>query len=152
MVKVPVRVDRGANGQLWECGKRFQLKRRARGGLKSLDHDRRVAPNQEPAVAARLQPFRTICNRGIQAVADLSNRRKTLVGNWLLRDARVVGQSLRQCRNRRKFRTRIQRAQSRSSGKEASTRKRFRRIVHVDLHEILGGGYWFRRFRAISFW
>ena len=50
MVEVPVRVESRADGHLRDRAQRFQLKCRADGRLKSLDHERRIAADQESAV------------------------------------------------------------------------------------------------------
>ena len=68
-------------------------------------------PIEEAAVAARLQTFRTVRDRGVQAVPDFSNGRKTLVGDGLRGDAGIVEQWPGQRGQRREFRCGVQGAQ-----------------------------------------
>ena len=136
VVEVPVRVERRADGHLRDRAQRFELKGRADGGLKSLDHQRGVAADQESAVAPRLQPFRTVRNRGVQAVADFSNRRRNLCRRWAAwrcADRRAAARQRRQ--RQREFRGGIQRAQRRCARKETPPGKRIRKVVHGDLQK-----------------
>jgi len=110
------------------------LKRRTEGGLETLEDKRCVAADEKAAVAARLQTFRTVRNRGVQAVPDLSNGGETFVGNRLRGDARVIKQRPGQCGKRqREFRGGVESAKRRRARKETAPRKRSRKVVHGNL-------------------
>ncbi len=86
-----VRVDRRADRHLGDHAEGVHLERCADGSLKPFDQQRRIAPDQEPSIGARLQAFPAVGNRGVHAVPDLAHQRKTFIDDRLLRDAGIVG-------------------------------------------------------------
>src|SRR5271156_1875373 len=130
MIIVIVSVQSGLDRHLGYSLQRLPLKCCSERRTEYFQNEGRIFSGEEAAISERLEPFRGIGNRGVEAVTDLPYGSEAFVGDHCLRDTGITRELRGQSREREQFGRGIKRANIRGTGQEIAARERHGQVCH----------------------
>ena len=135
MVEVIVGEKCVGSGDLGDFAIGIHLESGAGGGAVGFEEQAGVFADEEAAVADGSEAFGGVGDGGVEAIADLADRREAGVGDGSLRDARVVGYSGGERRNWERSGESVEGAKAGSTREKLSAVERSERVHLGTLQE-----------------